>query len=106
MTRFALIPVLFACACVTRSLIPSVAIHGVAVFHQRALVPSQGHAQDLALSVQLAFLTEPHRLPNPNNELIRASQTQPDGEPCLQSALCEWASMAEESTLQALGVAP
>jgi hypothetical protein len=106
MTRFALIPVLFACACATRSLIPSVALHGVAVFHQRTLVPSQGHARDFALTVQLAFLNEPHRSPNPNDELTRPAREQPDAEPCLQSALCEWASLAEESALQALGVAP
>ena len=106
MMRFALLPVLFACACVTRSLVPAVSLHGVMVMHQRAVIAQGGHARDYTLSVQLAFLTEPHRLPNPNNELTRAAEQRPDGEPCLQRALCEWESLAEESTLQALGVAP
>jgi hypothetical protein len=106
MMRFALVPVLFACACATRSIVPAVSLHGVMVVHQRALVAAGGHARDYTLSVQLAFLTEPRRAPNPNDELVRAAQQRPDGEPCVQRALCEWESLAEESALRALGVAP
>jgi hypothetical protein len=106
MMRFALVPVLFACACATRSIVPTVSLHGVMVVHQRALVAEGGHARDYSLSLQLAFLTEPHRARNPNDELVRAARPKPDGEPCMQQALCEWESLAEESALQALGVAP
>lgn len=109
MTRITVMPVLFASClqgCASHSALPALSIHALLTLHRRELVPQQRRENELALSVQVSFAAEPERLPGLREaepDLVRVPR---DIEPCAQTALCEWARLAEESALRALGVEP
>src|SRR5262249_14386836 len=92
--------------CSTRSAIPSVSLHALWVLHQRARAEEKQQKSDLSLSLQLSFLSEPHRLAARSEDAAHSPSRELEREPCAQHALCEGATLAEESALRALGVAP
>jgi hypothetical protein len=97
-----------ASACGTRTLLPTLSLHAVLVLRQGALDARPKASNDFALQAQLSFRPRgrPHpRLPQGTAPLPMSMPlaVAPD---CQQAVLCEWAELAEESTLSALGVSP
>jgi hypothetical protein len=105
MTR-AICLVFLACGCTSRTLVPSLSVHGVAVLHQRAQLAKGQRATDFALQLGLTFANDPPKRARAALEDVGAPATPWDSEPCAEPAVCEWARLAEESALLALGVAP
>jgi hypothetical protein len=95
---------LFGCG--TRPLLPTLSLHAVLVLHQAAMDARQTSSHDVGLQAQLAF--RPRGAPRTraarfDSQLAVALPKQPD---CHHALACEWAQLAEESTLSALGVEP
>ena len=95
---------LCAWSCSAHELVPAFSLHSVLVLHRR----DQGRAvrgRDFALTAQLGFGgARPHRRASELEPLPRLAAQSPPA--CEETALCEWARMAEESALAALGVSP
>lgn len=105
MTR-AICLVFLACGCTARTLVPSLSVHGVAVLHRRAQLTQGQRAADFALQLGLTFAADPPKRARAALDDVATRAMPWDGEPCSEPALCEWARLAEESALLALGVAP
>lgn len=96
------------CGCGARPLLPTLSLHAVLVLHQQAMDARQTRSHDIGLQAQLAF--RPRGAPRTRGarvsrdaQLPIALPQQPD---CQHALACEWAQLAEESTLSALGVGP
>ena len=94
--------------CSARPLLPTLSLHAVLVLHQQAMDAQQARSHDVGLQAQLAF--RPRGAPRTRGARVSrdallpiALPQQPD---CEHALACEWAQLAEESTLSALGVAP
>jgi hypothetical protein len=94
--------------CGARPLLPTLSLHAVLVLHKGALDARQTSSHDYGLQAQLAF--RPRGTPRTRatrssleTQLPVALPRQPD---CQHALACEWAQLAEESTLSALGVTP
>ena len=97
-----------AAGCSARELTPALSVHTVLVLHQRAAAAREhrrGH--DVAVTAQLAFGgARPQRHAAAVRERALSPLAGDSSVACEESALCEWARMAEESALAALGVRP
>jgi hypothetical protein len=98
-----------ASACTARPLLPTLSLHALLVLHQAALGGDRPErSRDLGLQAQLSF--RPRHKPHPR--VRQTSVALPMVMPltaasdCQHALLCEWAQLAEESTLAALGVTP
>ena len=107
--RCGLYLVLGACAaaCTGREFVPALSVHAVWVL-QRRTRDEVASGRDLAVTAQLAFGGSRERRQKfarepPSSMQRLALQSAPA---CEEAALCEWARMAEESALAALGVTP
>jgi hypothetical protein len=94
--------------CGARPLLPTLSLHAVLTLRQNAAQARQTGSHDFGLQAQLAF--RPRGRARPSSEeapltaqLPIALPRQPD---CQYTLACEWAQLAEESTLTALGVGP
>lgn len=97
---------LFGCG--ARPLLPTLSLHAVLVLRKGAVDARQTTTHDFGVQAQLAFRPRGR----PRTRAAAASfdpqfavplPRQPD---CQHALACEWAQLAEESTLTALGVAP
>ena len=97
---------LCACGCSAHELVPALSLHSVLVLHRRDQEQAaRGH--DFALTAQLGFGGGRRRTRDHAGELEPLPRTAVQSAPaCEEIALCEWARMAEESALAALGVSP
>lgn len=92
---------LFGCA---RPLLPTVSLHAVLVLRKSAVDARQTDSHDFGVQAQLAF--RPRGAPRARVALDAQLPIALPQQPVCQHALaCEWAQLAEESTLSALGVA-
>src|SRR5262245_2954795 len=97
---------LCAAGCSAHELIPALSLHAVLVLQRRDL-ERVARGRDFALTAQLAFGGAHPRARVSSAELERMPRVMPQSAPaCEETALCEWARMAEESALSALGVSP
>ena len=102
--RVLLVVVLGSVGCATRPPLPTLSLHAVLTLRQNAAQTRETGSHDFGLQAQLAFrprgraraITEEAQIPI-------ALPRQPD---CQYALACEWAQLAEESTLSALGVGP
>lgn len=101
--RWTLLLGLAACSS-AHELVPALSLHAVLVLHRRAQ-DVVGRGQDYALTAQLAFGGVRPRKREFAGELEPLPRMT-DAVACEETALCEWARMAEESALVALGVEP
>ena len=97
---------LCACGCSAHQLIPALSLHAVLVLQRRGQERA-ARGRDFALTAQLAFGGARPRVKARGDMLERLPRIKPQSAPaCEETALCEWARMAEESALAALGVSP
>ena len=97
---------LCASGCSAHELIPALSLHAVLVLQRRGQDRS-ARGRDFAVTAQLAFGGARPRATEVASELERMPRVMPKSTPaCEETALCEWARMAEESALSALGVSP
>lgn len=99
---------LLSVGCGARPLLPTVSLHAVLTLRQSAVDARQAGSSDFGVQAQLAFRprgrarVSDERVPFAGQAPI-ALPRQPD---CQYALACEWAQLAEESTLTALGVGP
>lgn len=97
-----------ACAllgCGTRPLLPTLTLHALLTLRQAAKDTRQTASHDFGLQARLVF--RPRSKPRPLQP--RAAQLPialPQPPDCQYAIACEWAQLAEESALSALGVSP
>jgi hypothetical protein len=103
---------LCASSCSAHELVPSLSLHAVLVLQRRdqeqiAQAQGLGRGRDFSLTARLGFGgARPGKRDNAG-ELEPLPQLAAQSTPaCEEIALCEWARMAEESALAALGVSP
>jgi len=92
--------------CTAHELVPALSLHAALVLHRRDQ-DARERSRDTALSLQLAFggaRARPHAVARREPELSPLAQERAPA--CEETALCEWARMAEEAALDALGVRP
>jgi hypothetical protein len=106
MTRAICLFLLCLSGCTARNAVPSLSVRGLAVVHQRDQNAHGQRAADFALQLQLTFATDPPKRARAALDDVAARAQPWDSEPCAEPALCEWARLAEESALLALGIAP
>jgi len=95
--------------CGMHGLSPTLSIHGLARIKQRARLPEQRRTQDFAITVQLTLANARRATsPAPDPADLASVNARPPRNDvgCEQTALCEWAWLAEEAALVALGIAP
>lgn len=107
LTQLVLLLVLLAVlGCGAKPLLPTLSVHAVLTLRQSALDMQQTGSHDLGVQAQLAFRprgrARADQPPLPGQVPI-ALPRSPD---CQYALACEWAQLAEESTLTALGVGP
>ncbi|HTU59875.1 MAG TPA: hypothetical protein VMF89_15595 [Polyangiales bacterium] len=92
--------------CGARPLLPTLSVHAVLTLRQSAIDAEQTGKHDFGVQAQLAFRprgrARAEQPPLPGQVPI-ALPRSPD---CQYALACEWAQLAEESTLTALGVGP
>jgi hypothetical protein len=95
-------------ACTGQGLLPTLSVHAVTQLEQRTKTAERRSGRDVAVSVQLAFATSRRnpRSQRLGSELPWQPSAAADDVECEHAALCEWAWLAEESTLAALGLQP
>jgi hypothetical protein len=87
-------------------LLPTLSVHAVLTLRQSALDARQTGSSDFGVQAQLAFRPRGRASSEPvplAGQVPIALPRQPD---CQYALACEWAQLAEESTLSALGVGP
>jgi hypothetical protein len=100
------IAVLGLLGCGERPLLPTLSVHAVLTLRQSAVDARQTGSHDFGVQAQLAFRP---RGRDRSESVPLAAQIpialprQPD---CQYTLACEWAQLAEESALSALGVGP
>jgi hypothetical protein len=91
-------------ACGARPLLPTFALHGVLILHRADGDAKQAGSHDVGLQAQISFRPRgAARAPAVSPLLPIPLPMLPD---CEYSLACEWAQLAEESALSALGVGP
>lgn len=83
---------------------PALSVHAVTRLAQRRTDDAQVRGRTVSVTVQLAFALAGQTPARAAPALQPWAATSP--EDCEPRALCEWAWLAEEATLTALGVAP
>jgi hypothetical protein len=92
--------------CAARPLLPTLSVHAVLTLRQRAADLEQTGSHDFGVQAQLAFRPRGRAR---GEQLPLAAQLPialPRSPDCQYALACEWAQLAEESTLNALGVGP
>jgi hypothetical protein len=88
--------------------LPTLSIHALFTLRQGAVDARPKASNDFSVQAQLSF--RPRGKPHPRvprgAEPLPMSMPLPVAPDCQQASLCEWAGLAEESTLSALGVSP
>lgn len=101
------VAVLSSLGCGARPLLPTVSFHAVLTLRESAEGARRTGSHDFGVQAQLAF--RPRGRAQVRDERAAfagqaiALPRQPD---CQYALACEWAQLAEESTLTALGVGP
>lgn len=92
--------------CGAQPLLPTLSLHAVLTLRESAVDARQTGSHDFGVQAQMAF--RPRGRPRAEGppraaQLPLALPRTPD---CQSALACEWAQLAEESTLSALGVGP
>ncbi|HET8939547.1 MAG TPA: hypothetical protein VFN67_39175 [Polyangiales bacterium] len=93
--------------CGARPPLPTLSLHAVLVLRQAAMDAQQTSSHDFGLQAQLAF--RPRGAPRTRGARVSRDALPialPETPDCQHALACEWAQLAEESTLSALGVSP
>lgn len=101
-----LLVLLAALGCGSRPLLPTLSVHAVLTLRQSAVDLQQTGSHDFGVQAQLAFRPRGRAR---GEQLPLAAQLPialPRSPDCQYTLACEWAQLAEESTLSALGVGP
>ena len=93
---------LFGCG--ARPLLPTLSVHAVLMLRKNAADARQTGSHDFGLQAQLAF--RPRGKTRSHNEQTLVPIALPRQPDCQSTLACEWAQLAEESALSALGVTP
>jgi hypothetical protein len=108
-----LIVLLLTCAsllgCGVHIPLPTLSVHALSQLTRSRQATETRRARDFLVLVQLTFETPAAHARRPRTTLERellSAGLEPLPGTCEEAALCEWASLAEEATLSALGVAP
>jgi hypothetical protein len=100
------VAVLSLLGCGERPLLPTLSLHAVLTLRQSAVDARQTGSSDFGVQAQLAFRPRGRNRTESVPLAAQSSIALPRPPDCQYSLACEWAQLAEESTLSALGVGP
>lgn len=99
-----------ACACLAGCALawplPTLRVHALLTLRQRATDTKHTGSHDFGVQAELAFRPRRRARTDPRLPAPRAAIALPRQPDCQHALTCEWAQLAEEATLSALGVSP
>ena len=101
-----LLSLLAALGCGARPLLPTLSVHAVLTLRRSAVDAQQTGSHDFGVQAQLAFRPRGRARAEPLPLAGQVPIALPRSPDCQYALACEWAQLAEESTLTALGVGP
>lgn len=92
--------------CGARPVLPTLSVHAVLTLRQSADAGRQTGSHDFGVQAQLAFRPRGRARAEQAPLSAQLPLALPRSLDCQYALACEWAQLAEESTLTALGVGP